>query len=148
MVPHGLEPWTPWLWVRCSNQLSYGTEFECNINTNFKTPQEYYSLLTTSWHNSISTPLVDFGWRNTTSLLSAPFFGFSFKTMKSSFFNLETSNSKLSTSKAIWCIPSPFFLINFAIGLSSFVASKSSILLSPTLKKEQEWISMEYRWDE
>ena len=25
VVPHGLEPWTPWLWVRCSNQLSYGT---------------------------------------------------------------------------------------------------------------------------
>ena len=26
VVPLGLEPRTPWLWVRCSNQLSYGTE--------------------------------------------------------------------------------------------------------------------------
>lgn len=25
VVPLGLEPRTPWLWVRCSNQLSYGT---------------------------------------------------------------------------------------------------------------------------
>ena len=26
VVPLGLEPRTPWLWVRCSNQLSYGTD--------------------------------------------------------------------------------------------------------------------------
>ena len=25
VVPTGLEPVTLWLWVRCSNQLSYGT---------------------------------------------------------------------------------------------------------------------------
>ena len=33
-------------------------------------------------------------------------------------------------------MPSPFFSINFAIGLSSLVASKNSILLVPTLKNE------------
>ena len=27
VVPLGLEPRTPWLWVRCSNQLSYRTGF-------------------------------------------------------------------------------------------------------------------------
>ena len=36
----------------------------------------------------------------------------------------------------MWWIPSPFFSINFAMGLSGFVASNNSILLSPHLKNE------------
>ena len=31
VVPLGLEPRTPWLWVRCSDQLSYRTVLRCKV---------------------------------------------------------------------------------------------------------------------
>ena len=43
-------------------------------------PQQFYTFM--SWHNSMRTPLVDFGCKNATSLLSAPFFGVLFNTVK------------------------------------------------------------------
>ncbi len=55
-----------------------------------------------SWHNSIRTPLVLFGCKKTTNLLSAPFFGVSFKTINPSDFNRAISETISSTSKAMW----------------------------------------------
>jgi len=89
-----------------------------------------------SWQSSIKTPLVVFGCKKATNLLSAPFLGCSFKTVNPSCFNLAISLLISSTAKAIWWIPSPFFEINLAIGLSSLVASNNSILFGPDLKKE------------
>mgnify|MGYP006063523067 CR=1 FL=1 len=80
--------------------------------------------------------MLDFGWIKATSLLSAPFLGVSFNITKPSLLRRAISDIISETSKAIWWTPSPFFSINFAIGLSGFVASNNSILLGPVLKKE------------
>ena len=137
MVPLGLEPRTTWLWVRCSNQLSYGTN-KGAILTHIlilykKFTSIYYSI---SWHNSISTPFVDFGCKNAINLLSAPFLGVSWIILKPSFCSRFISSSISSTANAIWWMPSPFLSINLAIGLSSTVACNNSILLGPHLKKD------------
>ena len=42
---------------------------------------------------------------------------------------------QVGTAKAIWCTPSPRFSMNFPIGPSGAVDSRSSILVCPSLKK-------------
>ncbi len=55
-----------------------------------------------SWQSSISTPLVVFGWRKQTSLLSAPFLGVSLSSSNPSAASRFISASMFSTSNATW----------------------------------------------
>ena len=89
-----------------------------------------------SWQSSIRTLPDDFGCKKAILLLSAPSIGLLCISSNPSFINLFISISILSTSKAKWWTPSPRFSINLAIGLSGSVACRSSILLSPILKKD------------
>ncbi len=54
-----------------------------------------------SWHSSTKTPLVSFGCKKATSLLSAPFFGNPGKTVNPSCFSRSIYAARSSTEKAI-----------------------------------------------
>ena len=57
VVPLGLEPRTPWLWVRCSNQLSYRTglwddasKAAAKIQKHLGTANHLLHFFLTKWH--------------------------------------------------------------------------------------------------
>ena len=73
VVPLGLEPRTPWLWVRCSNQLSYRTDrqqyqfmlhvWDCNI-TKKKYSLQYIELISEAvgFDGSVGSLVLNLSW--------------------------------------------------------------------------------------
>lgn len=88
--------------------------------------------------SSVSTPSVDFGWRNAMLRPSAPLRGaLSMRRMPSASTVAKAWATPSSTAKARWCMPPLplFFSMNLAMVLSGEVGSRSSIFTSPTRRK-------------
>ena len=88
------------------------------------------------WHISVSTELVDFGCKKAMILPSAPGLGWVWMRSNPLLAFSVNDSSRLSTSKAKWWSPSPFFSMNLAMVLPSWVAANNSIFTSPTWKNE------------